>query len=78
MTKLQRIDNLIATLESQLEEIYNQMEETDDQDEIFNLDDLTTEIIRKLAKLEVSRDEARIMQHWNAGRYDNDDADFIS
>ena len=55
MTKLQRIDNLIATLENQLEEIYNQMEETDDQDEIFNLDDLTTEIIRKLAELEVSR-----------------------
>ena len=78
MTKLQRIDNLIATLESQLEEIYNQMEETDYQDEIFNLDDLTTEIIRKLAKLEVSRHEARIMQHWNAGRYDTDDDDFIS
>ena len=78
MTKLQRIDNLIATLESQLEEIYNQMEKTDDQDEIFNLDDLTTEIIRKLAKLEVSRHEARIMQHHNAGRYDNDEGDFIS
>ena len=78
MTKLQRIDNLIATLESQLEEIYNQMEKTDDQDEIFNLDDLTTEIIRKLAKLEVSRHEARIVQHYNAGRYDNDEGDFIS
>lgn len=78
MTKLQRIDKLIATLESQLEDLYNQMGETDDQDEIFKLDDLTTEIIRKLAKLEVSRHEARIMQHYNAGRYDNDNGDFIS
>ena len=78
MTKLQRIDKLIATLESQLEDLYNQMGETDDQDEIFKLDDLTTEIIRKLAKLEVSRHEARIMQHYNAGRYDNEDGDFIS
>jgi len=78
MTKLQRIDNLITSLENQLEEIYNQMGETDDQDEIFHLDDLTTEIIRKLAKLEVSRHEARIMQHYNGGRYDNEDGDFIS
>jgi len=78
MTKLQRIDKLIATLESQLEDLYNQMGETDDQDEIFHLDDLTTEIIRKLAKLEVSRHEARIMQHYNGGRYDNEDGDFIS
>ena len=80
MTKLQRIDDKIAELNKQLSAVYGAMERADENDQtyIFALDDLTTEIIRKLAKLEVSRHEARIPALCNTGRYDTDDGDFTS
>ena len=80
MTKLQRIDDKIAELNKQLSAVYGAMERADENDQtyIFALDDLSIAILSKISALEVSRHEARMMQHHNAGRYDSDEGDFIS
>ena len=78
MNKLQRITDSIATLDAQLSAVYEAMSLTEVQEEIDALDKLSTELLGKISKLEVSRHEARMMQHYNAGRYDDDEGDFIS
>lgn len=78
MSKLQRIDNLIATLNTQVSAVYKAMSLTDIQEEIDALDKLSLDLLGKISKLEISRHEARMMQHHNGGRYDNENADFIS
>lgn len=78
MTKLQRIDDKIAHLNDILSALYEWMEKMERQDWIDWADKFSLEILRQISALEVSRHEARMMQHHNAGRYDNDDGDFIS
>ena len=78
MNKLQRITDSIATLDAQLSAVYKAMSLTEVQEEIDALDKLSFELLAAISKLEVSRHEARMMQHHNGGRYDNDNADFVS
>ncbi len=78
MTKLQRIDDNIAHLNDILSQLYEWMEKTERQDLIDWADKFSLEILSKISALEVSRHEARMMQHHNAGRYDSDEGDFIS
>jgi hypothetical protein len=78
MTKLQRIDEKIAEFNELLSAVYEWMEDLEKQELIDWADTFSQLILSKISKLEVSRHEARIMQHWNAGRYDNDEGDFIS
>ena len=78
MNKLQRITDSIATLDAQLSAVYKAMSLAEEQEEIDALDKLSLELLGKISKLEVSRHEARMMQHQNGGRYDNENADFIS
>ena len=77
MTKLQRIDEKIAELDKELSTVYEWMEVAETQEEIDFLDKLSLQILSTISSLEVSRHEARMMQHHNAGRYDQD-GDFIS
>ena len=77
MTKLQRIDQKIAELNEQLSNVYAWMELTETQEIIDFLDKCSLQILSTISSLEVSRHEARMMQHHNAGRYDQD-SDFIS
>ena len=78
MTKLQRIDEKIAEFNELLSAVYEWMEDLEKQELIDWADTFSQLILSKISSLEVSRHEARIMQHYNAGRYDNDDSDFIS
>ena len=78
MTKLQRIDEKIAEFNELLSAVYEWMEDLEKQELIDWADTFSQLILSKISKLEVSRHEARMMQHHNAGRYDNDDGDFIS
>ena len=78
MTKLQRIDEKIAEFNELLLAVYEWMEDLEKQELIDWADTFSQLILSKISKLEVSRHEARMMQHHNAGRYDNDDGDFIS
>jgi hypothetical protein len=78
MTKLQRIDADIAHLNNILSQLYEWMAEQERQDLIDWADKFSLEVLSKISALEVSRHEARMAQHHNAGRYDNDDGDFIS
>ena len=78
MNKLQRITDSIASLDAQLSAVYKAMSLTEEQGEIDALDKLSLELLGKISKLEVSRHEARMMQHHNDDRYDNENADFIS
>lgn len=77
MTKLQRIDQKIAELDKQLSNVYAWMDLAETQAQIDFFDKLSLQILSTISALEVSRHEARMMQHHNAGRYDQD-SDFIS
>ena len=85
MNKLQRrletIQDIISILNRQLEAIYLEMEETDDLDEMFDLNYDSTGIVERLAILEVERHETVVLlNHHLANRgqiFDNDYKGFI-